>query len=115
MCLVATCLKKKSNVVETPTITPSETSQDLNTGITVTLACDTEDATIHYTIDGTEVTAESPTYSTGISISGKNAGENVTVKAMAVKDGMTNSEVAEITYINSYVQTRAARAKKVVE
>ena len=78
-------------VVATPTFTPVE-------GIyteaqSVTISCATEGATIHYTTDGKEPTSSSTTYSSAISV-----GETTTIKAIAVKDGMTDSEVAAATY-----------------
>ena len=61
---------------------------------TVSIACATEGATIHYTLDGTEPTESSPVYSTPLLIE-----ETTTVKAMAVKEGYNNSPVAEATYV----------------
>ena len=55
---------------------------------TVTMSCDTDSATIHYTMDGTTPTAESAAYSEGIAIT-----EDTTFKAIAVKDGMADSAV----------------------
>lgn len=55
---------------------------------TVTMSCDTDSATIHYTTDGTTPTAESTAYSEGIAIT-----ETTTFKAIAVKDGMADSNV----------------------
>lgn len=54
----------------------------------VTMTCDTASATIYYTDDGTEPTAESTAYSEAITIT-----EDTTFKAIAVKDGMANSNV----------------------
>lgn len=63
-------------------------------GTTVELACATDGATIYYTDDGTEPTAESGTeYTEVITIT-----ETVTIKAIAVKEGMTDSEVLTATY-----------------
>ena len=50
-------------------------------------------ATIHYTTDGTEPTASSPTYSSAITID-----EAKTIKAIAVKSGLSNSAVATAAY-----------------
>ena len=58
---------------------------------TVSMSCPTEGATIHYTTDGSEPTAESPVYKR-FKISGK-----TTVKAVAEKDGML-SEVVTAEY-----------------
>lgn len=55
---------------------------------TVTMTCSTASATIHYTSDGTTPTAESDTYSAGITIT-----ETKTFKAVAVKSGMADSNV----------------------
>ncbi len=55
---------------------------------TVTMSCATAGATIHYTSDGTTPTAESSTYSAGITIT-----ETKTFKAIAVKSGSADSNV----------------------
>lgn len=60
---------------------------------TVTIACSTPGATIHYTVDGTEPTTQSAVYGEPIAV-----GETTTIKAIAVKEGMTDSEIAEATY-----------------
>lgn len=67
------------------------------------MSCATDGAKIYYTIDGSEPTKESTLYSDAISISGKGDGESVTVKAIAVKDGMIDSEIMTITYTNNHV------------
>ena len=77
--------------VATPTFTPA--AGTYTEAQNVTIACATEGATIHYTLDGTDPTANSTTYTTAIAIS-----ENTTVKAMAVKSGMNNSEIATAVY-----------------
>jgi hypothetical protein len=59
----------------------------------VELGCTTDEATIHYTTDGTDPTTSSPTYSGAISVS-----TTTTIKAIAVKDGLTNSSIASATY-----------------
>lgn len=86
-----------------PTITPTETSQDLTTGISVTLESATDGATIYYTLDGKTPTTKSTKYTAPISISGKSDGESVTVKAIATKTGMENSPVSTIKYTNNHV------------
>ena len=77
--------------VATPTFDPEEGTYTAAQNVTIT--CETEGATIHYTTDGTEPTAESPVYSEAIAV-----GETMTIKAIAMKEGMTNSEVASATY-----------------
>ena len=54
----------------------------------VTMATDTASATIYYTDDGTTPTAESTAYSDAITIT-----ETTTFKAIAVKEGMADSNV----------------------
>ena len=61
--------------------------------INVELSCSTADAEIYYTLDGTTPSSTSEKYTTAIAIS-----ETTTVKAIAVKDGLTDSEVASATY-----------------
>ena len=65
----------------------------VNGGTEVTITCATEGAKIYYTTDGTEPTAESTEYTEAISIT-----KAVTLKAIAVKDGMNDSVVASASY-----------------
>ena len=65
----------------------------VNSGTEVTITCATEGAKIYYTTDGTEPTASSTEYTGAISIT-----EAVTLKAIAVKDGMNDSAVASASY-----------------
>lgn len=87
------------DVVETPVFTP-ESGATLNIGDEITIACATEGASIHYTTDGSEPTATSEPY-TGAAI--LFTGGTFTVKAIAVKDGMADSDVATATY-TEYVE-----------
>lgn len=59
----------------------------------VTITCETEGAVIHYTTDGTEPTADSPVYSGPIPVT-----ESLTIKAVAVKDGLADSPVVSMVY-----------------
>lgn len=77
--------------VATPTFTPAE--GEYTEAQSVTIACETEGATIYYTTDGTDPTENSTVYTEAIAIS-----ETTTVKALAVKEGMNNSEIASATY-----------------
>ena len=80
--------------VATPTITPSvEEAEIYWEPITVTLATTTEEAAIHYTTDGTDPTTASTLYENPIAVSA-----TTTIKAIAVKDGLDNSEVATKTF-----------------
>ncbi|MFB1081749.1 chitobiase/beta-hexosaminidase C-terminal domain-containing protein [Jeotgalibacillus sp. JSM ZJ347] len=63
-------------------------------GGTVTLSTETEGATIYYTTDGSVPTEDSSLYENGVTIT-----ENTDLKAVAVKDGMTASDVAEFSYV----------------
>ena len=80
--------------VATPTFEPAPQEEAFTTVQNVTITCATVDAAIHYTTDGTEPTAESAVYSEPIVV---NDG-TTTIKAIAMKEGMTNSEVASATY-----------------
>ena len=76
-----------------PVLTPAtETSDD---PITVAISCTVADAIIHYTTDGTEPTAQSAVYNTPIVF---NTPGTYTVKALAVKTGWENSDIATGTY-----------------
>jgi Carbohydrate binding module (family 6). len=77
--------------VDTPTFSPAggtyPEAQD------VTISCATAGATIKYTMDGTTPTASSQTYAGPLHIA-----STTSVKAIAFKEGMTNSEVAATTF-----------------
>ena len=60
----------------------------------VTISTDTDGATIYYTTDGTDPTTESSVYDGAI-----NVNKNMTIKAIATKDGLLNSDIAEAAYI----------------
>lgn len=77
--------------VTNPVFTPA--AGVIFAGTPVTITCATEGADIHYTIDGTEPTAESTLYTEPIVIN-----EATTVKAIAVKDGMEASSVVTAEY-----------------
>lgn len=77
--------------VATPTITAE--SSTFETTLDVTLACETADASIYYTLDGTVPTAESTPYNAPITLAA-----TTTVKAIAVKAGMNNSAIAEARF-----------------
>ena len=77
--------------VATPEINPGSGELEANTEITITTA--TEGATIYYTVNGDAPTSESSEYTGAITFT-----EAMTVKAIAVKEGMLDSEVAEAVY-----------------
>jgi len=61
----------------------------------IEIACTTAGATIYYTLDGSTPTATSTPYTTGTPIP---VSVTTTVKAIAMKTGMDNSNVASATY-----------------
>jgi len=78
--------------VVTPTISPE--SGTYYEAQSVTITCETPDATIYYTIDSSEPSSINGTaYTNPISVN-----ETMTIKAIAVKEGMNNSDVASATY-----------------
>jgi len=79
------------NQVETPVISPA--SSIVIAPIPVTITCATEDAIIYYTLDGTTPTDTSDEYTVPFTVS-----ETTTVKAIAIKAGMDDSDVASVTY-----------------
>ena len=58
-----------------------------------TITCATENATIFYTLDGSTPTSSSTEYTSAISLT-----DTCTIKAIAVKSGMTDSEVATYNF-----------------
>jgi len=62
-------------------------------GTEVKITCATEGATIYYTVDGTAPTAASTVYSAPVVIN-----EALTLKAIAVKEGMDDSGIATAEY-----------------
>ena len=80
-----------SSVVANPIFSINEGTY--NTTQNVVLSCPTDDATIYYTTDGTDPTTNSSLYSGPISVT-----ETTTIKAFAVKDGLTDSDIASATY-----------------
>ena len=78
--------------VATPTFS-IESGTAVEKGSTVAITTDTEGATIHYTIDGTEPTSTSTICNEPIILI-----EDVTIKAIAVKEGYDDSDVATATY-----------------
>ena len=77
--------------VATPTFSP--VGGTYTSAQNVTIACSTDGATIHYTLDGTDPTSSSPTYSSAIAVS-----TTTTIKAIAIADGYADSDVATAVY-----------------
>ena len=73
--------------VATPVFSLPSGTYDMGTALSIT--CSTFAATIHYTTDGTDPTEDSPIYYAPITLD-----KDATVKAIAVRDGWSNSAVA---------------------
>ena len=81
-----------SNMVAMPTFSP-EGGTYMNEQ-TVTIECATAGATIHYTLNGTDPTENSPVYAGPITVN-----TDMTIKAMGVKENWLNSEIASASYV----------------
>ncbi len=89
------------SIAQTPVITPEGGQITADEQITIT--CATEGASIYYTLDGTTPSATNGTlYTEPFTIS-----EDCTIKAIAVMEGITDSEVAEATFTIKVVDLNA--------
>lgn len=79
------------DMVATPTFSPAGGAY--TSAQSVTISCATEGATIRYTTNGTTPTASSPVYSQPIAVN-----SNMTIKAIGMKSGLTDSYVATAEY-----------------
>lgn len=70
-------------------------SKPIEEGVEVTMTTVTEGAKIYYTVDGTEPSSESTEYTKPVEFA-----KNITLKAVAVKDGIENSQLS-IVDVNS--------------
>lgn len=71
----------------------ASTSGGVTAGTSVTLSTITQGATIHYTLDGSTPTTSSAVYTSGIIVD-----KPMTIKAIAVKEGLTNSAISTFKY-----------------
>ena len=99
-------LYKSSDVVlpevAEPTFNPA--SGAVEKGTKVAIACATEGAKVYYTLDSTEPTEASTLYTAPIEVN-----DALTIKAVAMKEGMNNSPVVSASYvIKSTAVTTAA-------
>jgi hypothetical protein len=85
-------IQTAADILTTPTF--SLASGSYASGQSVTITCSTSEATIRYTLDGSEPTSSSTVYSGPIAV---NSG-TVTIKAKAFKSGMTESATVSATY-----------------
>ena len=90
-CAVTVTAQPSVETVSAPSA--SIASGSVAKGTAITLSTATSGATIYYTTNGTTPTASSTKYIGAITINA-----NMTIKAIAVKSGMTNSSVATFTY-----------------
>ncbi|MDD5818646.1 MAG: chitobiase/beta-hexosaminidase C-terminal domain-containing protein, partial [bacterium] len=91
-------ITKNATQLAAPTFTPDGDAYTSAQRVTISAA---DGATIYYTTDKTVPTTSSTEYSGPITVS-----KTTTIRAIAVKDGYTNSEIAEATYtINSTTPT----------
>ncbi|WP_066363302.1 endonuclease [Neobacillus drentensis] len=81
-----------SSIVQVVVATPG--AGLVTAGTNVSLATGTPGAAIHYTLDGSEPTTASPVFTQPIVIS-----KATTIKAIAIKEGMTNSAVVTFDYV----------------
>jgi hypothetical protein len=88
------------NQVVTPHFSPSQGSYSSDQSVTIT--CATSGATIHYTTDGSTPNSSSPACIGDIPVAGN--GTSMTIKAIAVKSGLSDSPVASAFYIINYSQ-----------
>ncbi len=79
---------------QTDVVTVNPESGTYSEPISVALSCATEGASIYYTLDGSEPTQLSAKYVMPIVIA-----EDTTIKAFALKEGLTSSPVTNLSYI----------------
>ncbi|MCL1931106.1 MAG: chitobiase/beta-hexosaminidase C-terminal domain-containing protein [Treponema sp.] len=85
-------LNEEPKTVATPKANPA--AGTYSSARNVTLSCATSGASIYYTTNGSTPTTSSTRYTKAISIS-----KNTTLKAIAVKSGMSNSDILIAAYI----------------
>ena len=85
-------ITRKIETVATPTF--SLESGEYTGEQSVVIACETDNATIHYTTDGSDPDENSPVYTDTITVD-----QSMTIKAIAMKPYYNNSEVAVATYV----------------
>lgn len=91
-----------------PTFAPASGALFTNS-LDVVLACSVESATIRYTLDGSDPTADSPVYTIPLLLT-----ESALVKARAFLSGYTNSAVTSASYTRSISLAEALDATNLV-
>jgi len=89
--------------VATPTFDVASNSFTVDQSVNI--SCATPDVSIYYTTDGSDPTTSSDVYSAPINVTGPQTME--IIKAVAVKEGMDDSDVVEATYTISYLHLSA--------
>lgn len=75
-----------AETVEAPTITPAGGIFSIGENVVVTLACATSGAEIYYTANGSTPTASSARYNVAMTVA-----SNMTIKAVAIKNGKSSA------------------------
>lgn len=84
----------ESTTQTSPVVFSPSAEGDYNTSVTVSLSSQTENATIYYTLDGTDPDETSTEYSEPLSFF-----QNTTIKAIAVADGLEDSPISTRSYV----------------
>ena len=92
------------------TVTDNISSKEVLIGTKVELKTTTNNATIYYTLDGTTPTEKSTEYTAPIVLM-----DNVVIKAIAVKKGMTDSKVATFEYVVKKAEIKLASPVKYMD
>lgn len=87
--------------VRTPALSPA--AGEIWAGDKVAITCATTDAAIYYTTDGTEPTTASTLYTEPIVVN-----SDMTIKAIAIKEGLANSATAECAYTVKFLAANMA-------
>ena len=96
VCFVGvTAFAEELQKVAAPVISPGHETHFYNE-LTISIGCGTENAVIHYTVDGSDPTAESPVYNGGFRIT-----DTTLVRALAICDGYENSDIVRAVFIRN--------------
>ncbi|HEY1405661.1 MAG TPA: chitobiase/beta-hexosaminidase C-terminal domain-containing protein, partial [Spirochaetota bacterium] len=90
------------SVVSAPVFSPASGTYSADQSITLTSA--TAGATIYYTTDGSTPTTSSTAFNSSTPIAVAGNGKTMTINAIAVLSGMTDSEAASASYVINYAQ-----------
>lgn len=86
------------SIVSAPVINVDKTQASNSEKVKVSITSSTENAKIYYTTDGSEANENSELYTGGFEVTAPSVfGGDIVVKAIAVKDGMVNSAVNDVT------------------